>query len=360
MTAAIIAEFNPLHLGHKSLISQAKAHAQACIVIMSGNFTQRGSPALLDKFTRAEMALLAGADLVLELPFMTACSAAPDFAEGAVRLAALSGLADTLAFGMEDTNSDLAALIRAENSEAFTLSLKHELSLGASFPKAYALALETVVPGSEAFISKPNNMLALSYVREISTNNYMLRTLKVQRTGSVSSRSIRENTALNSHMMPDFSLRLINSALAHGRLAHENKLWPLLQSTLNRSSPKQLRELRGIDEGIEHRILKLWPKAQSLEDFIGLCVCSRYTRSQIRRKLINILLAVRKSEPPQDNSFRVLAMNSQGQKLLKGKSQFITRFSELNDELSLRASRLWELCTDAPDFMREFCPPVIM
>ena len=366
IVTAVIAEFNPLHSGHLALLSEARARSQACIVILSGNFTQRGSPAFADKFTRARMALLAGADLVLELPFLMACSAAHDFAKGAVALAAELGLADTLAFGMETPDADILSLIQAENSEAFSTALRKELSLGAAYPKAYALALEAVYPGAGRFIARPNNLLGLSYVREIVNSRYPLKPLMVKRTGTISSRLIRENFLEHARMMPDFSRSLIEDAQAQGRLADEEKLWPLLQSAFIRYKAHELRDFLGVDEGIEGRFLKFWTEAESLEEFMGKCVCARYTRSHIRRRLVYILLGLSRTHSLAEREYiRVLGFNSRGQELLRrGSAKFITRFKDVKDtpqgELELKASRLWELCVESKDFEREFCPPVIM
>ena len=371
----IIAEFNPLHSGHYSLITQAKADSEACVVVLSSNFTQRGSPSLTDKFTRTHTALLAGADLVLELPFLFACSAGQDFARGAVNLLTL--FADRIAFGMETPDFDADSLILAEKTPEFSQALRSELRRGASYAKAHALALEALIPGAGAFISQPNNMLAVSYMREIMRNDWPsavlahgLGVLKVKREGSFSSRLIREDLAGNSWMMPEFSRKV----LAESELSDESRLWPLIQSALLRSKPEDLRRVWGIDEGIEGLFLRHWRDSLSLDDFIGRCVCARYTRSHIRRRLVYILLgldrwevlgALRGGVPYA----RVLGFTQKGRKILKGHSgiRVITRLADAQGKIGkyfadaeYRASQLYQLTKNHPDFQRETEKPVII
>ncbi len=169
----------------------------ADVVVLSSNFTQRGSPAVVDKFSRAAMAMSAGASLVVELPFLFACAAGQDFARGAVDIFGRTGIVERVAFGMEDPEFDFAPLVDAMSRESrrteagyragetnafaleefspvdvtnckkYTQALRRELKQGASYPKANAIALEQILPGSKEFITRPNNMLALSYILHI-------------------------------------------------------------------------------------------------------------------------------------------------------------------------------------------------
>ena len=297
----------------------------AVVVILSSNFTQRGSPAIIDKFKRSEIAIKAGADLVVELPFLFACSAGQDFARGGVDLIAKTGLADSIVFGMEDINfpvESLASEIINESPKYRTL-LKNELAKGASFSKANSIALEKIFPGSHEFISRPNNLLALSYIVNVRKNNYPLQIIPFERTGNYSSKIIREDLRKNFDMIPECTQKILESC----NLCDENKLWPLLQNIFIRSQAQELRKIYAIDEGIENLFLRQWEKAKSLNDFIGRCVCARYTRSHIRRRLIYILLgldkwqvvgALRGGVPYA----RVLAFNSLGREILHERKKF--------------------------------------
>ncbi len=373
----IVAEYNPLHNGHRLMLEAARSRLGdvPCVVVLSSNFTQRGEPALCDKWTRAEMALQCGADLVLELPFLFSCAAAPDFSAGAVDLLARTHLATHIAFGMEDPETDIGPILNILLHEppAFKQRLQEEMRRGASYPKAAALALESVIPGSEAFASSPNNLLGLSYLLRVRQKGYPLLPIPIPRVGAGHDEkalgplaSLREVTAPRSDIadqanaalpsgvrklaclasagairaalrqgsplddnsplaatMPAFSLALLREAEKKGRLCSSpEKMWPLLQGLFLRSTPGELRRVDGMDEGIENLFLKRWRDATSLDDFVGRCVSARYTQGHIRRRLIRLLLggehwtaqAVRRTGV---HYARVLGFSARGRELLK-------------------------------------------
>lgn len=284
-----------------------------------------------------------------------------------MNLLGLSHMATHISFGMENPEHNLTPLLEALDSPEYSHSLRQELGRGASFPKAHVLALEHLVPGSSEFLSKPNNMLAMSYIRN---NHYGLEVMPVKREGNISSRAIRQDLKSNADMMPEYSRELLRCAEREGRLCNEERLWPLLQGVFVRSRAEDLQKIYGIDEGIEGLMLKNWKRAEGLDDFIGKCVCARYTRAHIRRRLIYILLgldrwevmgALREGVPYA----RVLAFTQKGRELLKeyaGKSEvkIITRLSEAEGrrekyfaDVEFRASQLYELLMDKPDINRE-------
>ncbi|MBQ7733593.1 MAG: nucleotidyltransferase family protein [Synergistaceae bacterium] len=360
---AVIAELNPLHKGHERLFRFAKAQSSGLVVVLSSAFTQRGSPSLVDKFARSKMAVAAGADLVVELPFLFSCNAAPEFARGAVNLLGLTGLADCLVFGMEDPDYDVDSLVNVMSSEEYLASLRANLSAGTSFSKANALAMESFLPGSCEFISKPNNLLAVSYIMNI---NKRMKVLTMKREGAYRSKLIREDMTRNFDMMPDYSKKI----LLESTLADESRLWDLLQCIFIRSRPDELRRIYGIDEGIENLFLKNWRRAKGLDDFIGSCVCARYTRAHIRRRLVYIMLNLGRYETQgfMRSSVpycRVLAFNSLGREILRecrGKSRvrIITSLSQAKSkhekffaQVEYRVSQLYALLFDNPDMSQE-------
>lgn len=187
-TVGIIAEFNPFHNGHAYLLKEARAitGADAVIVVMSGNYVQRGTPALLSKYARAKMALSSGADLIIELPLFTACGSAEYFAEGAIRL--LTDLqVDTLCFGSEAGDLcglfPLAKLLAHETPEYQAL-LKEKLSSGASFPAARRAAVSALLPESASLLDSPNNLLAIEYLKAIDRLSSPIQPYTIKRTGS--------------------------------------------------------------------------------------------------------------------------------------------------------------------------------
>ncbi len=167
---AVIAEFHPYHNGHHYLFAEAMSlsHADHAIALMSGNFLQRGSIALWDKYTRAEMAVADGFDLCLELPFVYATGSAGDFADGAVAILKSLHAIDYLAFGVEEAEPELfeqVAEVLTEEPENYQLALKQALKTGASYPKARQTAIASICGDSAAALLKtPNNTLALSYL----------------------------------------------------------------------------------------------------------------------------------------------------------------------------------------------------
>ena len=321
MLTGIIAEFNPLHKGHESLMQFAKSlpDSEGVIVILSSNFTQRGSPSIADKFSRASMAVMAGADLVIELPFLYACSAGQDFSRGAVEILGRLGCVSRLVFGMENPEFDAASLadVMAREPEGYKEILRREIGRGASFPKAVSIALDEIIAGSRDFITRPNNMLAVSYMAGIIRGGWKIEAVPFLRSGEVTSRAIREDVAGNSHMMPEYSREILENVKREGRLSDEGRLWPLLQGAFIRSRAEELRENFGIDEGIEGLFLKHWKASRGLEDFLGRCVCARYTRAHIRRRIVYILLGLKRESVRSAMNdavpyARVLAFNERG------------------------------------------------
>ena len=193
-TAAVIAEYNPFHNGHQFHLERTRSltGADYIVAVMSGDFVQRGQCAVTDKYARTRMALLGGADLVLELPVLFACGSAGDFAAGAVALVDGLGVADALCFGSEC--GDIAPLLRAASllcaeSPAFQAALQGRLKEGWSFPRARAAALRTVWPkdGSfpgEDFFSSPNNILGLEYCLCLTRRGSAVRPVTVRREGA--------------------------------------------------------------------------------------------------------------------------------------------------------------------------------
>ena len=374
MLTGITAELNPLHKGHESIIKYASSlpDSEGAIVLLSGNFTQRGSPAMTDKFTRAYAAVMAGAEIVIELPFVCACSGGREFSRGAVDILGRLGFVGGICFGMEDSNFDAGNVIDAmtNESEEYREILRREMSLGASYPKAASLALERIIPGGHDFIAKPNNMLAVSYMTAAKTQGFSLKAYPYQRTGDYTSSAIRENLSANSHMLPEYELEILERSKREGRLCDENRLWPLLQSVFIRSGREELRGIYGVDEGIEGLFLRHWREADGLDDFIGRCVCSRYTRAHIRRRLIYILLGLKRSEMEKaltgDVPYaRLLAFTEKGREILRkyaGASSIpiITRLKDARKhgggyfaDIERKVSALYELLMTKPDMKRE-------
>lgn len=183
----IVAEYNPFHLGHAYQLQYARETlgADYCVVVMSGPFTQRGTPALFDKYTRASHALNCGADLVLELPVIYATASAENFALGAISALQNTGIVDTLLFGCEADNiaslQEIASILVDEH-EDYKCTLQQELARGKSFAVARATALQH--PEFESLISTPNNNLAVEYLKALKRLNSAIEPVGLKRKGS--------------------------------------------------------------------------------------------------------------------------------------------------------------------------------
>ncbi len=392
----IVAEYNPFHNGHALHLTRVRHHFGAdvpVVVVLSSSFTQRGEPAVADKWTRTRMALANGANLILELPFAYACNAAPEFARGAVDILAATKLIAHLSFGMETpfdpqntTGIDTILSILIQEPPSFKLNLSKNLASGQSWPKALAGALDRELSGSGAFISAPNNSLATAYLLHIRKKGYDLKPFPVQREGAgyhdggrsslASATAIREALKTGTEdwlreAMPASSIELLQAAKEHGRLCLKTDvLWNLLRGLLLRSAPDELRNCAGMDEGLENLFLKHYASANSWEDFIGRCVCARYTRSRLQRQAIRLLVgvdrwvaqALSRCGPPY---VRVLGYDDFGRRLLRlcGKTSslpVVTRLRAAGDplarstaDLEFRASRLRELLLPSPDLCHE-------
>jgi predicted nucleotidyltransferase len=413
----IAAEYNPFHNGHALHIARARAllGEAAVVVALSSAFTQRGLPALADKWTRTRMALANGADLVLELPFVHACNGGAEFARGAVDILAGTGFVTHLSFGMERPfepgpspfETALDILIREPLS--FKLDLKKNLASGQSYPKAVAEALNLELPGSGNLVSTPNNSLALSYLLRIRRKGYGLIPLPIRREGpgyydgpddrlkgepedepkdgaiggkeegaplagaTAIRRGFLNGEAWTAKAMPASVASLLEEARRDGRLCPgAETLWTPLRGLLLRSAPEDLRRVAGMDEGLENLFLKHFPRAGSYEDFIGRCVCARYTRGRLQRASIRLLtgfdrrtLELSREGPPY---IRALGFNRRGRELLRGSAMTLPfvarpaaarltiRYGESAGryaDMEFRASRLWELLVPASDLRRE-------
>ena len=230
MATGIIAEYNPFHKGHLYHINETKKITNNdIVVIMSGNFVQRGEPAMADKHTRAKMALRNGVALILELPVEYATSSADIFAKGAVNILEASGIIDTLSFGSEKGSTDVfnkISDILNNEPKPFKTLIKKYLNTGLSYPASRTKALEEYMSLNLDFMNKSNNILALEYIRELKKLNSSIKAFTIERivsdynginlSGEISSASAIRSalikkviTALNS--VPENVLDLINN-----------------------------------------------------------------------------------------------------------------------------------------------------
>lgn len=320
-TVGIVAEYNPFHNGHAYHIKKAKelAGADYCVVVMSGDFVQRGAPALMDKYLRCECALRNGADLVLELPVYYAVSSAEHFAKGAVALLDKLGVVDSLCFGSECGDIRLLTEFAGElldESPAFKETLGRELRMGHTYPQARNSALIASAPrltGHIDVLTNPNNILGIEYIKALLTMDSKIQPYTVRRAGAsyhdssldsgfCSALSIREslrqdgNTAELSKQVPAVSLPVLENAFKKSFPIFSDDFSLLLQYSLLSGEAAGFTEYPDIDKELSDRILKLLPKYQDFRSFCDLLKSKNRTYTRISRSLLHILLGIRREE----------------------------------------------------------------
>lgn len=330
-TVGVIAEYNPFHRGHAYHLKEAKRRsgADCCMVVLSGNFVQRGEPAVMDKWRRTRSALCHGADLVAELPVAYATASAEGFADGAVHLFTASNQIDALCFGAE--TEDLALLeagALAERHPDFTPLLQKGLKTGISYAAARGEALQTLTGADGAVYASPNNILAVEYLKALHRQNSPIRPLAVKREtgyhdptalGPVpSATAIRK--AIQEHPVPDLSQALADDellrAMAHGEAPILPEAFgPLLHYCLRTLSPDRLREFDGVSEGLENRIQNALGTCTGFGDLCRAVQTRRYPLTRVQRVFCHILLQL----PPPSGPpayLRVLGFRRDAEKFL--------------------------------------------
>ena len=362
---AVICEYNPFHNGHARHLALAReaSGADYMVCLMSGAVTQRGTFARHDKWTRAKMALLSGADLVLELPCHFACAPAPEFAGGGVRLLDALGVVTHLSFGCEkDALPFLSDAVRvlADEPPAFTAALREGLNAGLSYPRARAEALETVLPGVAAQISSPNAALALEYLRALPSSiqpvpivreggGYHDETLCALSSATAVRAALQKGDldgALAAVPVPE----LLKAAEMQGAVHEEEALTQALFYRLYTSAPETLRTVRGMDEGLEYRLLKAMPGCTSRAELLAALKTKRYTHARLSRLLTDVLLDVPKNSSVPAYA-RILGFRKDAAPLLaaikKNASVPIVtkaaRFDRAQLALDVRAQNFWAL-----------------
>lgn len=314
---AIICEYNPLHLGHAWQIEQAKRRFGSVICIMSGSFVQRGEPAVLDKFTRAQCALKAGADAVFALPCLFSLQSAEGFASGAVRLAAGLG-ATHLCFGSELVQTQLLsrlAHLSLHEPPALKQALSAALSDGASYPAAFQKAVQHILPSfpNEAFL--PNALLGVEYLKAIQRYNLQITPFALPRALPYSSSQCRSGLSSGQFTgLPAYT----KDALQTHPLVDFNAMEPSLLYRLRSMDASAFRALPFVTEGLENRLLQAARQAVTLSELLSLCQTKRYPLSRIKRLLCCAYLSITQRDMQSANRqgptyAQLLALNPSAQ-----------------------------------------------
>lgn len=368
----IITEYNPFHRGHAYQIAQLRARFgadTAVVCAMSGNFVQRGEPALLRKHARAEAALRSGADLVLELPLPRAVSSAEGFARGGVDVLESTGVVDTLAFGSEC--ADTAALVRAArclDTQDYALRLRDELSRGVSFPAAREAAVRALLGDGADVLARPNDNLGVEYCRALSHLGSAMQPLALARVGAAHDGGADGTFASASHIRAmllrgEDASAFLAPAMA-GLYAREARAGraPVSLAAVERAvlarlrtlSPGELAPYCGGNEGLERRLYAAARSACSLDGLLAAAATRRYPVARLRRAVLCAWLDVRTDAFPVRTPYlRVLGFSERGRELLHrmrrcAAADVLTRPADIRC-LSPEAQRLFALESRATD-----------
>ncbi|WP_088104988.1 nucleotidyltransferase [Halalkalibacter urbisdiaboli] len=345
-TVGIVVEYNPLHNGHLYHIKQArlKTNADVVIAVMSGSFLQRGEPAFVSKWQRTRMALEAGIDLVLELPYIYSTQKAETFAEGAMKVLATVGV-QTINFGSESGSikafEDLLNFMEQHHAE-WNKQVKINLKNGVSYPRATSEAFSTLsAPETMLSLSEPNNILGYHYMKAIRDMQLSINATTITRKSAhyheetvpaspiASATSIRkklnEHGALDQvkHVLPSSTFKLLQEYVLENKMFHTwEAYFPLLQYQILCSSLTDLRQIYEAEEGLEYRVKETIKKASSFSEWMNLLKTKRYTRNRLQRYATHILTQTTKEDIMELTSqptlpyIRLLGMSSLGQTYL--------------------------------------------
>ena len=329
----IVVEYNPFHNGHLYHLNKAKeiTGAKYTVAVMSGNFTQRGTPAVLDKYKRTLIALKNGVDMVVELPVLYATSSANYFARGAVSILKALGV-DHMCFGAE--TNDLSLLEKAsQENHVFKTYLKKSLNSGMSYPAAYQLALKQT---GTAIDLSPNNILAIEYMRALKETESHIKPYAIARNQELKSateinksiaRSIASTTKKREldHIrsllksLPVDTFKSLETAIKQRKSIDLNNFSTILQYKLL-THANILNQFLDVDEGLENRLLKSAATKHFIDDIVNDIKTKRYTRLKIQRMITHILLDIKKQDIinyPTPPYVRILGFKYGSQELLK-------------------------------------------
>lgn len=369
----IVAEYNPFHKGHAYHIKKAKevTGSDYCIVVMSGDYTQRGVPAMIDKHSRAKMALLNGADLVIELPVRFATASAEGFAYNAISLLNATGVVTDVCFGSECGNTEKLskiAKVLLEEPDEYKEVLKHELKNGHSYPVARNIALQGLDCwdfDSLKILSMPNNILGIEYIKALMKLNSKMNAVTIKRRGSnyndcslselySSAMAIRSSIASTDNL--ENILSEVPKNVYDIMKEQQNITFPIvpddfsgmLHYKLLSEKDNGFTQYIDVSSDLSDRIAKNVYQYKNYESFCDLLKTKNMTYTRISRCLLHILLDLKVADEYQPSYLRILGINTEAKELSKAlkENASLPLISKLADAKS-------SLSEDAFDLLKE-------
>ena len=323
MKIGIIAEFNPLHNGHLYLINKIKEKYEdaSIILVLSGNYTQRGIPSIIDKWKKTELSLKLGIDLVVELPFPFSTQSADYFAYGATTL--LNYLkVDKLIFGSESNDIKvLEKIVDAQKDDKFNTLVKLYCKSGYNYPTALSLSLEEL---TNEKVTTPNDLLGISYIKAIKENNYSIEVETIKRTNNYHEEELEKDISSATSIRKALKEEIdISNQVPKIELYYLNELH-YIDDYFNIIKYKIITEedlsiYQTVDKEIVKKLKKEILNSNNIDEFIKRIKTKRYTYNKISRMLLHILTNFTKEKAKKFNKIsyiRVLGINNTGRNIL--------------------------------------------
>ena len=375
--AGIIAEYNPFHNGHKYLIEKLRESGVTHIIAaMSGNFVQRGEPALFETDTRVKAALAGGVDLVLQLPVAYSVSGAANFAYGGVSLLNATGVVDTLAFGSEC--GDIKALESVSKillSGCLEEKIRKELETGITYAKARENALKNADEKLAGILAEPNNILAVEYINSLKKLDSKIAPYTIKRMGASHDSSEKVSNIASAseirkmivdgenwgNFVPNSEIYYDNGKI---NFVAFNKFEIATLYKMRIISADEIAKSPDVSEGIENRIFAAARQAATLDELYSLAKTKRYTHARIRRIVLNTMLEITAEDAAATVPYiRVLGFNDRGAELIrvmknKAKLPLVTKAADIASlpecckntfELERRTTDIYSLFLENPD-----------
>ena len=339
----IVSEYNPFHNGHLHHLEYSKkiTNSSFTIAVMSGNFTQRGDTALVDKWTRAEMALKAGVDLVIELPTLYSISSAENFADGAVKILNSLGIIDYISFGSEIGElaplNDVASILYKEPKEFSNLIAK-QLKSGLSYAKARELAVSMYFGSSKKYkevLENPNNILGIEYLKALKKHKSNIEPITVKRDYSdYNSKSVKNGiasaTAIRTMLEEGKNIHYVVPFETYELMEQKQEAKEIVKNLsvfekeiiyiLRKMSIQEIAALPDVSEGLEFRIKEAANLSNTLESLLYNIKTKRYPETRIRRILLYALLGIKEKDINMSKRItpyiRVLGFNKHGKRII--------------------------------------------
>ena len=339
----IIAEYNPFHNGHLHHLNTSKklTGCDYTIAIMSGNFTQRGSTSVIDKWEKTKIALSNGIDLVIELPLLYAISSAENFADGAIKILNSLGIVDYVSFGSEIGEitplDDVASVLYKEPKE-FSSLITRQLRSGLSYPKARELAIQMYFGSSQKYtdvLENPNNILGIEYLKSLKRLKSPITPITLKRKYSdYNSNDIKSGvasaTAIRTMLQKGKNIHYVVPYETYELLEEKKKYGQIIPSlsifskeiiyTLRKMTLSEIATLPDVSEGLENKIKAAANTSNNLEELILKIKSKRYTQSRIQRILLYALLNISEKDITMSKKqmpyIRVLGFNKNGKKII--------------------------------------------